>query len=72
MKTLIAACIDQVLVFDTTQAFDKYIEDLKWKKHKFKILKQVIKADGSVHIRIKRQYNATGDKFMEMDGDEYI
>lgn len=71
MKTLIAACIDQVLVFDTVQAFNKYIEDLTWKKLKFKILKQIVKSDGSVHIRIKRQYGYC-DKFMEQDGDEYL
>lgn len=70
MKTLIAACIDQVLVFDTTQEFDKYLEDLKWKKHRFRILKQVIKSDGSVHIRIKKQYGVSN--YMEMDGDEYL
>lgn len=68
MKTLIAACIDQVLVFDTVQAFNRYINGLHGR---YKIIKQVIKSDGSVHIRIKRQYN-TGDKFMEKEGNEYL
>lgn len=70
MKTLIVACIDQILIFDTVQAFDRYINNLNG-RIKFKIIKQIVKSDGSVHIRIKRQYNGS-DKFMELDGEEYL
>jgi len=70
MKTLVVACIDQILIFDTVQAFDRYINNLNG-RIKFKIIKQIVKSDGSVYIRIKRQYNGS-DKFMELDGEEYL
>lgn len=69
MKTLVAACIDQVLIFDSSQAFDRYINNLKGRTE-FKIIKQVNKSDGSVHIRIKKQYGSSN--FMEQEGNEYL
>lgn len=54
MKKVIAACIDQVLLFDSIQSF----EDYESKLHKEYLIKQINhKEDGSVEVRIKTSYN---------------
>lgn len=67
MKKVIAACIDQVLQFDSEQEVDRFIEQLKQKKQQFKIVWKNTLDDGNVQVRIKKQYN--NNDFMEDEGD---
>ncbi len=57
MKKVIAACIDQVLEFDSETSFDEYIKDLERKKQWFKVVSMEHKENNSVVVRIKKQYN---------------
>lgn len=54
MKKVIAACIDQVLLFDSIKYFDDYEAKLS-KEHLVKMIGH--KEDGSVEARIKISYN---------------
>ena len=62
MKKVISACVDQLLEFDSEQEIDRFIEGLKSKKQKYKILWKIPLGNGKVQIRIKKQYN---NHFME-------
>lgn len=57
MKKVIAACVDQVLQFDSKQEVDNYLEGLKKKKQQFSIVWKNNFGTGTVQIRIKKQYN---------------
>ena len=57
MKKVIAACIDQVLEFDSEGSYDEYIKDLERKKQWFKVVSIEHKENKSVVVRIKKQYN---------------
>lgn len=56
MKKVVAACIDRVLEFDTQNEAAKYLETLRDKKSKFRVLKREEVA-GKYQIRIQEQYN---------------
>lgn len=56
MKKVIAACIDRVLEFDTQQEAANYLETLRDKKSKFRVLNREEVA-GKYRIRIQEQYN---------------
>lgn len=56
MKKVIAACIDQILEFDSEDSFDAYIKDLEFKKQWFRVVSKEHK-DSSIVVRIKKQYN---------------
>lgn len=60
MKKVIAACIDQILQFDSEHEIDAYIEDLKKKKQHFRLVWKNNLPNGTVQIRIKKQYNNNG------------
>jgi hypothetical protein len=57
MKRVIAACIDQVLEFDSEGSFKEYINDLESKKQWFRVLNSKVKDNGTVEVRIQKQYN---------------
>lgn len=57
MKKVVAACIDQILMFDSEKEFEVYEENLK-RKHVIYAVKQVdIVEEGKCIVRVKRQYN---------------
>ena len=56
MKRVIAACIDQWLEFDSEESFQKYIEDLEFKKQWYRVLSKECE-NGYILIRIQKQYN---------------
>ncbi|MBR5305923.1 MAG: hypothetical protein IKU47_03280 [Oscillospiraceae bacterium] len=70
MKTLIVGCIDCIYEFDNIASFDRYINNIAG-KYAYKVVKQTVKADGTIVARIKRRYNSNA-KFMEMDGKNYL
>ena len=57
MKRVIAACIDQLLEFDSEDSYEEYIKDLESKKQWFKVLYKNTLDDGWVEVRIQKQYN---------------
>lgn len=59
MKKVISACVDQILQFDSEQEVDKYIEQLSGKKQLFQIVWKNKLDNGTVQIRVKKQYNNT-------------
>ena len=69
MKKMIVGCIDVIYEFDSINDFDKYINNIKF-RHKYKVVKCLIRNDGTIRARIKRRYN-DNSKFMEYDGDSY-
>lgn len=64
MKKIISACIDQVILFDEEWELERFINHLKSRKQKYRLVSVDAKDDGSVLVRIKRQYN---NHFMEED-----
>lgn len=66
MKKVIAACIDQILEFDSKQEVEKFLGDLEKKKQLYTVMWENSIKGEKVQIRIRRQYN---NHFME-EGDE--
>lgn len=56
MKKVIAVCIDRILEFDTQNEAAKYLETLRDKGGKFKVLHREEIGD-KYRIRIQEQYN---------------
>jgi hypothetical protein len=56
MKKVVAACVEQILEFDSESSFERYIENLKSRKQWFEIVYKVHNSD-VVMVRIKKQYN---------------
>lgn len=50
-------CIDLILEFDSEGSFKKYIEDLQSRKQWFRVLNSEVKDNGTVEVRIQKQYN---------------
>lgn len=59
MKKVVAACIDQLLLFDSEKEFQLYEEGLKRKKAEYKICQVDVIEKGQCLVRVKRQYNST-------------
>lgn len=57
MKKVICACIDQLLQFDSRQEVEQFTEQLKIKNQQFKLECIQDMPDGTVQVRIKKQYN---------------
>lgn len=57
MKTIIAAWIEQILVFTSEQEYHAYTCDLNRKKQRFKIIKYNKDISGEITLRIRKQYN---------------
>lgn len=69
MKKVLAACIDQVLLFDSIQEVDSLEADLK-RKHQTYAIKQIEHLEnGQVKVRIKKRYN--NNEFLDEGGDSY-
>ena len=66
MKKVIAACIDQILEFDSKDEVEKFLGNLEQKKQLYTVMWENNIKDGKIQIRIRRQYN---NHFME-EGDE--
>ena len=59
MKKVIAACIDQILEFDSrAEAFD-FVQSQQNKPGEFNYSDLVEMGDGKYRIRIKKQYNSS-------------
>ena len=69
MKKVIAACIDQLLEFDSESSFEEYIKNMESKKQWFEVVYKEHSGE-VVMVRIKKQYNKntwefqTGKKVM--------
>ena len=59
MKKVIAACYDQVLLFDSSEEFDIYEEGLKARKLTYAVTQIEHLDNGQCMVRIKKQYNNT-------------
>ena len=57
MKRVIEGCIYLVLEFDSEESVEKYIKDLETKKQWFRILNSETKEDGTVEVKLQKQYN---------------
>lgn len=57
MKKVLAASINKLLLFDTAEEFEKYINRLKERKRDYAILARQ-ELDGKLRVLIKEQYNA--------------
>lgn len=57
MKKIVRAWIEQILQFDTKLECLAYIEEIKRKNQKFKIIKWERDERGVVTLRIRKQYN---------------
>ena len=57
MKRIVHAWIEQILQFDTKLECLAYIEEIKKKNQKFKIIKQERDKCGVVTLQIRKQYN---------------
>ena len=68
MKRVIAACIDQVLEFDSEDSLEEYIKDLQFKKQWFRILHCGFTRE-HIMIRIQKQYNRHTFENMSEGGD---
>lgn len=56
MKKIIAACIDRLIEFDSSEEAATYVEGLREKKSDFVIVK-CEEISGKYRLRIKEQYN---------------
>lgn len=57
MKTIVATWIEQILEFPSKLEYMTYIEELRQKKQKFKVIEQNRDVTGKVTLRIRKQYN---------------
>ena len=64
MKRIISACLEQTIRFDTyndanpKDDLKRFLELMDRKNTKYQIVDQMENSDGSVIIKIKKQYNA--------------
>ena len=66
MKRVLAACIDQLLEFDSETSFNEYIKNLESKKQWYKVLYVNRHQCGMVAVRVRKQYNR---HIWEQEGD---
>lgn len=59
MKKVIAACIDQILEFDSREEAEEFIDNQMAKPGEFKYSEIIEMGDGKYRIRTKKQYNST-------------
>ncbi len=57
MKKVIAACIDRVFEFDTTDEAKGYLNGLKSSGKRFRVLWDEATDNGGRKIRVQEQYN---------------
>ena len=56
MKKVLAACVDQLLEFDSEDSFQEYIENLNFMEQWFRIISKETNG-GVVVVRIQKQYD---------------
>lgn len=57
MKRIVTACIDELLKFDNQSEADIFLRRLKYSARRHRVERVQPQEDGTVMIRIKRQYN---------------
>ncbi len=57
MKRIVTACIDELLKFDNQSEADIFLRRLKYSPRRHRVERVQPQEDGTVMIRIKRQYN---------------
>lgn len=57
MKKILTAFIEQVIQFDSKLEYLRYLEDMKYKPGKFKVIDEKQDASGKVFRTIRKQYN---------------
>lgn len=65
MKRILKACLQQTIKFEMYEEYTKYLADLDKKKIKYRIVAEEKVSDGSVIVKIKKQYNG-------YECDEYL
>ena len=68
MKKVVAACIDQILQFDSQREVDRFLASLTEKKQIHSVVWMNTMDDKRVQMRIKRQYNS--NTMLEMEGGD--
>lgn len=64
MKRITSACLEQTIRFDTyndakpQEDLNRFLELMDRKNTKYQVVDQVENSDGSIIIKIKKQYNA--------------
>lgn len=64
MRRIVSACLEQTMRFDTTNGansemdFDLYVNKLNKSGTKYEVIEKNKEADGTIIIKIKKQYNA--------------
>lgn len=64
MKRITSACLEQTIRFDTyndanpKEDLKKFLELLDRKRTKYQVVDQTEEADGTVILKLKKQYNA--------------
>lgn len=64
MKRITSACLEQTIRFDTyndanpKEDLNKFLELLDRKRIKYQVVDQTEEADGTVVLKLKKQYNA--------------
>lgn len=63
MKRIQCACLEQTILLETQQDYSAYRATLEKKRVKHRIVDEQRRSDGSIVVRIKKQYNHydTGD-----------
>ena len=65
MKRIVSACLQQTQRFESETDYQSYLRTLQRKHIKYRLLEKETEQDGSVSIRILREYNGypIGDYF---------
>lgn len=65
MKRIVSACLQQTQRFESETDYQSYLRTLQRKHIKYRLLEKETGQDGSVSIRILREYNGypIGDYF---------
>ena len=58
MKRIESACLEQTILFEVKDEYETYKATLKRKHIKHEIYDEQTRSDGSVVIKIRRQYNS--------------
>ena len=58
VKRILKACLEQTIKFEVYEEYTKYVTDLEKRNTQYKIVDEAKQSDGSVIIKIKKQYNS--------------
>jgi hypothetical protein len=57
MYKVLTACIDQVIRFNNLKELERFLDGLDARKQQYKFISKTVLPDGSIIVRIQRQYN---------------